>query len=98
MDLNSIKEIADFSPHKIIKLLLFISLFYNYTLIKEKDSLQHQYQLETKSLNKIHAIELKFERDKTEKKQQEKIDFIEKELRNRIYLQHTIDSLKNARK
>ena len=94
MDLNSLKSIADLSPNKIIHLLLFGSLFYNYTLIKEKDLQEREHRLEVKSLNKIHAIELKFERDKTEKKQQEKIDFIEKELRNRIFLEKTIDSLK----
>lgn len=98
MDFNSIKEMGDLSPHKIIKLLLFGSLFFNYTLIKDKDELQLQHQLETKSLNKIHALELKYERDIVEKTQKEKIDMMENLIRNAIHLENIVDSLKTVKK
>lgn len=98
MDLNQLKEIADFSPHKIIKLLLFLSLFFNYTLMKDKDVMHIEHQAEIKSLNKIHAVELKFERDKKDEEQQEHINYMEKTISGQIYLQRIVDSLKNARK
>lgn len=98
MDLNQLKEIADFSPHKIIKLLLFLSLFFNYTLMKDKDIMHVEHQADIRALNKIHAVELKFKEDKINQVQEEKINYMKETISGQIYLERVVDSIKQARK